>query len=234
MTPPIDDPETLRRILANTDALLLDFDGPICSVFAGIPAPVVADQLRGILAEGGHTNLPADIQSAADPFEVLFYAAKLGQDEARYVEAAFRAHEVEAVQCARPTPSSSDVIRAWTATGRPLAVVSNNSTVAVELYLELHNLESKVDVISARISAEIAHLKPSPFLLIHATKTLGLSPSHCALVGDSITDIQASIAAQSTGIGYANKPEKIDMLVKARAKAVSTSMTIVLQAIRMI
>ena len=104
MTPPVDDPETLRRILANADALLLDFDGPICSVFAGIPASVVADQLRRILAEGNHVDLPPDVQTSDDPFDVLFYAAKLGHDEARYIEAAFTAHEVEAVQSAQATP----------------------------------------------------------------------------------------------------------------------------------
>jgi hypothetical protein len=27
---PVDDPDTLRVIFANTDALLLDFDGPVC------------------------------------------------------------------------------------------------------------------------------------------------------------------------------------------------------------
>ena len=131
MSPLIDDLEVLRRIFANTEALLLDFDGPICQVFAGIPAPVVADQLRDVLVQAGYTELPDDVRTAADPFDVLFYAAKLGQDEAQHVEAAFRAHEVEAVQSARQTPSSTELVRTWKATGRKLAVVSNNSVAAV-------------------------------------------------------------------------------------------------------
>jgi hypothetical protein len=33
--------------------LLLDFDGPICSIFAETPAPAVAGQLRGTLRAAG-------------------------------------------------------------------------------------------------------------------------------------------------------------------------------------
>jgi len=126
VTPPIDDPEALRDILASTEALLLDFDGPICSVFAGFPAHSVADQLRVVLAEGGYTDLPPDVEQTADPFIVLFHAATFGDEEARYVEAAFRALEADAIRSAKPAAGSHDLIRGWKLTGRPLAIVSNN------------------------------------------------------------------------------------------------------------
>ena len=45
--------EHLRRPLTEARALLLDFDGPVCSVFAGLPTPVIAAELRGILAAQG-------------------------------------------------------------------------------------------------------------------------------------------------------------------------------------
>ncbi|WP_170232110.1 hypothetical protein [Saccharothrix saharensis] len=35
---PVDDRTTLRTILDNTDALLLDFDRPVCSEFAHVSA----------------------------------------------------------------------------------------------------------------------------------------------------------------------------------------------------
>lgn len=232
MTPPIDDPETLSHILASTDALLLDFDGPICSVFSGIPAPVVANQLRQVLAEGGYTNLPDDVCTADDPFDVLFYAAKLGPGEARYVEAAFRAHEVEAVQSAQPTPSTIELIHAWKTTGRPLAVVSNNSTAAVETYLDIHDIKATITLTSARSSADVALLKPSPFLVTQATDRLGVAPGRCTLVGDSTTDVQASRAAQVTAVGYANKPGKIERLTAAGVDIVVTTMGLLLTALR--
>ncbi len=231
MTPPVDDPDTLRQILANTEALLLDFDGPICSVFAGIPAPAVADQLRDVLAEGGHTDLPNDVRTAADPFDVLFYAAKLGQDEARYVEAAFRAHEVEAVQSARPTPSSTELVRAWMTTGRSLAIVSNNSVAAIETYLEIHGLRVAITVVSARNSGDILRLKPDPYLIVDAVDELAVPSSRSTLIGDSITDMQASHAAQVNSIGFANKPGKDSQLFAARADLVITDIRVLLEAL---
>ena len=224
MTPPIDDPETLRRILAKTEALLLDFDGPICSVFAGIPAPVVADQLRGILAEGGHTDLPADVRSAADPFEVLFYAAKLGQNEARYVEAAFRAHEVEAVQSAQPTPGTIDLMHAWKATGRKLAIVSNNSGAAIRTYLDLHGTTELVETISARSPTNISILKPHPHLVKNAMVELNASPARCTLIGDSVTDVRAAASANVSAIAYANKPRKLELFAAANPIMIVTQM----------
>jgi phosphoglycolate phosphatase len=232
MTPPVDDPETLRRILSDTEALLLDFDGPICSVFAGFSAPVVANQLRHVLVEGGHTNLPDDVRTADDPFDVLFYAAKLGQDEARYVEASFRAHEVEAVQSAQPTPNSIAVMQAWRATGRPLAIVSNNSATAVETYLDIHDLRANEILVSARTGPDVALLKPNPFLVTEAVERLTVPPNYCTLVGDSVTDVQASRAAHVMTIGYSNKTSKASRLAAAGVDAVITSMELLLTALR--
>ena len=39
--------------------LLLDFDGPICDIFAGYPAPRIAQELRDLIAAQGHTIAPA-------------------------------------------------------------------------------------------------------------------------------------------------------------------------------
>ncbi len=49
---------TLEDLLARTNALVLDFDGPICAVFAGYPAAAVAAELHTIVADrlGGQTR----------------------------------------------------------------------------------------------------------------------------------------------------------------------------------
>jgi phosphoglycolate phosphatase-like HAD superfamily hydrolase len=155
------DPRTLRHILTRITALLLDFDGPVCSVFAGLPAATVVNQLCGVLADGGHTDLPVQLTKSDDPFEVLAYAASLGETEAHYVNAAFTAHELEAIATAEPTPGAHDLIRAWTATGRPLAIVSNNSAIAIRAYLDLHGLSSHVAHVSARTSPDPAQTSPA-------------------------------------------------------------------------
>ncbi|MFI9384137.1 HAD family hydrolase [Kutzneria sp. NPDC052558] len=219
---PVDDPDTLRRILANTEALLLDFDGPICSVFAGFPAHIVADQLRDVLTEGGYHILPDEVAKSKDPFDVLKYANTLGDEKARITETVFRAHEVEAAATARATAGAKELIRQWKSTGHKLAIVSNNSVAAIETYLSLHNLTQQFDYISARAGSDTALLKPHPHLINQAIATMQALPQSCTLVGDSRTDIEAATAASVRSIGYANKFEKLHKLKRAKADAIVT------------
>jgi phosphoglycolate phosphatase len=207
---------TPADVLAQARALLLDFDGPVCAVFAGIPASAVADQLRQILVDGGHAELPDSVVASADPFDVLHYAATLGKTEARYVEAAFTAHEVEAVSSAEPTEGAHDLIQAWHASDRPVAIVSNNSTGAITTYLDLYDLRTSIDVVSARTSPNTALLKPSPHLLRQATTRLDATPDECVFIGDSVSDIEAARVAGVRFIGYANKPREIYEVHRSR------------------
>ncbi|MGH3773413.1 MAG: HAD family hydrolase [Pseudonocardiaceae bacterium] len=221
MTPtPTDNPGILRHILARTTALMLDFDGPICDVFAGLAAHAVVTQLCLVLADGGHGDPPIEIEKSDDPFQVLTYAANLGEDEAHYVHAAFTALEVEAITTAEPTPGAHDLIRAWSATGRPLAIVSNNSTIAIRAYLDLHDLRTHVTHVSARTSPDPALLKPHPHLLTTTLIALTIPPAATTFIGDSVTDIEAARAAGTMSIGYANKPGKIAELMTAGADTV--------------
>jgi phosphoglycolate phosphatase len=219
MTPAAtNDPTTLRHILTRTTALLLDFDGPVCSVFAGLSAHTVVTQLCLVLADGGYGDPPVEIEKSDDPFQVLTYAANLGDAEARYVNAAFTAHE--AVATAEPTPGTHDLIRAWSATGRPLAIVSNNSTIAIHAYLDLHDLRPHVTHVSARTSPDPALLKPHPHLLTTALTALNVPAAAATFLGDSVTDIEAARAAHTMSIGYANKPGKKAELMTAGADTV--------------
>ncbi|WP_309110189.1 HAD-IA family hydrolase [Saccharothrix sp.] len=228
---PLDDPEVLHHILATTDALLLDFDGPVCAIFANLPAQHVADQLREVLAGGGHRELPAEVEKTEDPFEILTYAATLSSKDARYIESALQAHEVEAAATAPPTPGAHDLIKAWHATGRRLAIVSNNSRAAVNTYLHRHDLMPLVLTVSARTQSDFELLKPNPYLVRQAATILKSPPWKCTLIGDSVTDIEAAQAAQTHTIGYANKTSKVSSLTTAGSDVVVTNMANVLRAI---
>lgn len=212
---------TAADLLDQAAALFLDFDGPVCSVFAGLPATVVADQLRTVLATTEHDDLPAPVATSADPFVVLEHAASLSEDDARYVEAAFTAHEVEAVTTARPTEGAHELIQAWHDSGRPLAIVSNNSAAAISTYLDFHGIRALVDVVSARESADLRLLKPRPYLLNQAQRALAISADRCVFVGDSLTDVEAAKAAGVRMIGYANKPGKRERFTRAGADAIT-------------
>jgi HAD superfamily hydrolase (TIGR01549 family) len=232
VTPATGDPDTLHDILTRTTALLLDFDGPICNVFAGLSASAVVQQLCVVLLDGGHTDLPAELTKSDDPFEVLAYAASLGKDEARYVNAAFTAHELEAIATAEPTPDAHDLIRTWTGAGRPLAIVSNNSSIAINSYLDLHDLGSYVAYVSARTSPDPTLLKPNPHLLTQALNALNIPPATATFLGDSTTDIQAAHAAGTMSIGYTNKPgKKADLLAAGAGTVIHTPTKITKQLV---
>jgi HAD superfamily hydrolase (TIGR01549 family) len=230
-SPPVDEPEALRRILARAEALFLDFDGPVCDVFAGLPAAVVVDQLCVVLADGGYGDPPPEVEKSSDPFDVLKYAATLGETEARYVNAAFTALEVEAIVTARPTAGAHDLVRAWSQTSRPIAIVSNNSTVAIEAYLERHRIRTLVTTIAARTTADVAELKPNSYLLNEALRTLGLTSNGPVFVGDSVTDMMAARTVGMTSVGYANKPGKVDQLMSDDVALIITTMIGLLSAV---
>ncbi|MFC5056811.1 HAD family hydrolase [Saccharothrix xinjiangensis] len=219
-----DDPEVLRRILTHTEALLLDFDGPVCSVFAGTPAHFIAMKLREVLADGGHTDLPVEVEKTEDPFAVFHYSSVLGLDTARRVEAALRAYEVEAVTTADPTSHSHELMSRWHATGRPLAIVSNNSASAVQMYLQRHGLASHVQYVSARTEPNPCLLKPSPHLIRSAASKLNARVDACTLLGDSPSDVVGARAAEAKVIGFANKPHKIEALREVRPDMIIQSL----------
>ena len=227
----IDDLIALQRVLSSTDALLLDFDGPICSVFSQLPAHHVADQLRNALPEHAQVALPSAVRQSRDPFDVLRYAATVNESAAQQVESLLRLSEIEAVASAPPTAGSHDLMRAWHSSGRPLAIVSNNSAAAVGVYLKIHGLEKVVSLVSARASANPALLKPSAHLVNTAVGFAEVKPNRATLVGDSTSDIEAARHAGVTSIGYANKPHKVGLLSQHRAMTVVSRLTLLIEAL---
>ncbi|MGH7747116.1 MAG: HAD family hydrolase [Candidatus Dormibacteria bacterium] len=61
-------------------------------------------------------------------------------------------------------------------------------------------------------------------LVLRTTDALGTEPDRAALLGDSISDIQAARAARAGSIGLANKPGKRARLSGAGAGAVIDTM----------
>lgn len=230
----VDNPDLLRGILANAQALLLDFDGPVCDLFAGVGDHHVAELLRGVLAEQGHSNLPDEVAQSADPFEILRYAATLGAEEAGRVEDALTACESEAVETAAATPGGHELLAAWHTTGRPLAVVSNNAPATVNAYLDRHYLRRFVTHIAARSATDPAQLKPSPYPLKQAARALGISPSHCTLIGDSTADMVAAIRAACATIAYAQDAESATAFSQVYPDAITTSIEALIPDVRAI
>ena len=221
----------LGRLLANVGAVLLDFDGPVCSIFAGYPAPQVAAELVDVLRRRG-IDVPPDLASEPDPLEVLRRTGATGDHGAtRAVEDALCTAERQAAETAEPTPYGREVIVAAQQAGMPVAVVSNNSAGAVTAYLAAHRLAVYVSPVVGRAYADPDRMKPNPEPILQAADAVGELPIRCVLIGDSLSDIDGARAAGVRVIGYANRPTKVEAFRNAGADEVITSMGQVARAL---
>ncbi|MFC9253584.1 HAD family hydrolase [Amycolatopsis thailandensis] len=193
-----------KELLREKDHVFLDFDGPVCDVFARFPAREVADRLKRLV----EPDLPAEVRASADPFDVLRFAASCGPNAAYVVERQLGRLEGEAVAQVSPAPGVVEVLREWSAQGFTVTIVSNNSVDAVRSFLGLHELAEDVRRISARTTSDPARLKPHPALLDAAVKALGTSPRQCVMVGDSAADVLAARAAGVASVALATTPAK--------------------------
>jgi phosphoglycolate phosphatase len=221
----------LDVIVARTRWLLIDFDGPICSIFAGLPAPSVADHLREFVTRLS-VMLPEEVARTQDPMEVFAWSATVSPKLAERVEAELTAQEVAAVVTAEPTPYIHDVLASCRESGRVTAVVSNNSERAVCAYLTRHGLADRTGPVFARTDHDPARLKPSPYLIDVGINALEAERGATTLVGDSLTDIKGSRSAGIDSIGYANKPGKYELMAASGSGAIVRSLSDLALALR--
>lgn len=219
----------LTEILSRTNVLLLDFDGPVCDIFSALPAPVAAYRLSRLIAD--RLGSPDAVLIDDDPLALLQTVAKL-DDLAmlREVEDELRSIEIEAAQEALPTPYAAEAMKAANAAGRQIAIVSNNSAEAINVYLRLRALEPYVAMVFGRPYADPSLMKPSPHSLRSAMNALGVQGNQSVLLDDSVSGVHAARSAEAYSIGFANRPEKAEPLAAVGADVVIDDMALISDA----
>lgn len=203
------DAERLAEVMAPVRHVLLDFDGPVCSVFGELPAAEVARRL----AESIDADLPAE-DVGTDPLALLSVIAERDRSLMTAAEVRLRELEVEAVLTAPITPGVVEALQAFRDTGRTVTIVSNNSAAAVRRFLDDHHLDHLVAAVSSRESPDPKLLKPNPYLLANALDQLCESDerSRAVMVGDSPTDAIASKELAVPFVGLATKSGRDEAL----------------------
>jgi phosphoglycolate phosphatase len=219
----------LQQLFVAAEAVLFDFDGPICSVFDGYPAPQIAEELRE-LAIKSRQDLPPALEKATGPHELLLAAAG-DPPLAAELERALQASELRAVETALPTPGAAECLAACREHGKRVAIVSNNYAEAVRDYLTRTGLTELVLHVEGRDASDPTLMKPSPHLIERAAEALGIRIPGCVFIGDQTSDMEAGRLAGCRTIGYANKPGKTAALALAGADVVAETMTQVAAAI---
>jgi HAD superfamily hydrolase (TIGR01509 family) len=220
---------SLRSLFEQTDALLLDFDGPVCALFAGYSAQDIANEIRSLL-DGHGDRLPEQLKRGPDPLQLVRWTAENAPRLLPTVERALTRAECRAAESAVPTPHADDLIRVTAGSGRPVLVVSNNSAQAISQYLKTHELAQHVSAAIGRDPLRPDRMKPDPWPVLQAVRAAGTRPSRCLLVGDSPTDIEAARKAGTASIGYAKRESRVRELADAGADIVIESMALVAEA----
>lgn len=217
----------LRGVFGATRAVLFDFDGPICDVFAGQPAPDIARHLAATLTSFDR-SLEDKAYGTDDPMEVLRLAPQAGENALRTIEDELSQAEVCAVLSAGlPVSGAVAALEATRTSGRRVAIVSNNSAACVHNFLQLHGLQHLVDAVVGRTPYRPEAMKPAPHSLLRASSHLAVPLRDCTLIGDSVTDVEAARAAGVRSIGFANRTGKERALAAAGADVVVMTMVAV-------
>ncbi len=177
------------------DAIIFDCDGTLVDS-APLAREALAECLRALdLAPG-----------AADAAARLFDAGKLAESLARCevllgmklptdFVAVFRRVRADAVRARlRPMPGAHALLGAL---NLPVAVASNGPLEQTQLSLQVTDLHRYfgLNVFSAY---ELDRWKPDPDLFLHAAAAMGVHPSRCAVVEDSLSGVHAGIEAGMT------------------------------------
>ena len=121
--------------------------------------------------------------------ERVFYPGTSLEDLTRHYERAFPRHIVHM----RANPEAKSVLEALRAKGLKVGVVTNTPQGLAEAILSVLELLPLVDV-TAGLRPGIRE-KPAPDLVLDVLERLGIEAGDALLVGDSVYDEQAAVAA---------------------------------------
>lgn len=182
---------TLRLLICDLDGTLVDSFRDIATscnlLLASIGAQPLPDAeirpcigrgveflVNGILSAAGHTP--------SDAVPLL----------ARYREM-YREHALDATQLYPGVRETLNVLSGSAAPNLRLAVVSNKPELATREILEAFGIADHFHLIAGGDS--FGEMKPSPVPLQKVMESMGVNAGECAIIGDSVYDLQAGQAA---------------------------------------
>jgi phosphoglycolate phosphatase-like HAD superfamily hydrolase len=224
----------ISGLVRAAECVLLDFDGPVCRLFAGHPSAAIAEKLRTLIGElGEDALLTPELRGTGDTHAILRAVAAHRPDGelAARVEELMTREEILAVGSARPTPYADPLIWTLVATGRRVAVATNNSPGAVERYLADRRLAPYFDGRVHGRTPDLRLLKPHPHCLLQALRSTGTAARDALMIGDTPGDLYAARAAGVPFLGFARNERKAGLLRAAGAEHVVTSLQDVLTAV---
>lgn len=228
---PTGDPGCLAGLLASTRAVLLDFDGPVCDLFAGTSTAGVAARIKR-RARRHWGPLAQEAEACDDSHDILqrlrdMYDTPAARPRGRrplvVAERIVARQESRAVRTARPAPRLDGLVTSLRSLGMRLAVVSNNAEAPIRAYLRKHGIEDDFAGVFGRDPRDARRMKPDADCVLRALGRLSLPASQCLLIGDKVTDLKAARSAGTCFLGYTQDPVCARDMREGGANAVVSS-----------
>jgi HAD superfamily hydrolase (TIGR01549 family) len=222
MTPT--DPQRLLGLLRGVDAVLFDFDGPLCHLFDAYPAADVAEEMKRFLRAAAELPEAFEFEAYDDTHLLLHDAAAsdVPHPVLTGLEALLSKAEERAAAKAPDTAGAVNLIRTLHRANRPIAIATNNSPGAVRVYLKIHGVEGEFDGKIFGRGSDPQLMKPDPSCLTRALRELEMETTagNCLMIGDSVNDLLAARGAGVPFLAYAKSDRKEKELTSAGADVV--------------
>ncbi|MEU6380362.1 SAV_2336 N-terminal domain-related protein [Streptomyces sp. NPDC046909] len=225
----------LAFLLRKTEAVLIGFDGPLTRLFTTKTARAAALELLTLAVEerdpdealAGRSLDAAARDELVHPLEVLRAFANSGVGPA--LRRRLDDLELRAVPHTHPTPDAHALIRALTASGHRVEVVTDACEQAAQRCLAHHSVPPTS--VHGR-SDDLTLLMPNPDCLLRALPYPGRPAPTGLLITSSVAEYTAATRIGLRCIGFADIPASGRRLRKAGCEQVITSLEPLLDAAR--
>ncbi|MFE2536537.1 HAD family hydrolase [Streptomyces sp. NPDC059371] len=208
-------------------SVLFDFDGPLCRLFPDGSSAPLAEALRRIVVERDAGELLlGEAEVSIDPQVVLktVHRQRPRSDLAAELDERLTDGELAAAVIAPPTPGAELFVRRLVAARVGVAVVTNNSPVAVAAYLRRVGIDRCFEGHIHGRTDDPGRLKPDPDSIHRALADLGVEAYDALMIGDMPTDLHAAREAKVAFAGYARDESEAAELWEAGAELVFSRM----------
>lgn len=196
--------EQARKLVADCEAVLFDFDG----VIIDSEWPIYTSWKRVFEGEGHELRIETYVQCIGSDFDTW--------SPEKYLESLTgKSYEWQKINAQRQVELESDLVGVETlsgvreliqkikADGKKIAVVSSSTHSWVDSWLEKLDLMKEMDEVVCR--GDAPKIKPAPDLYIEACRRLSLAGEACLVIEDSLNGVKAAKAAQCVALAVPSR-----------------------------
>lgn len=193
---------SISQALNNAQAILFDFDG----VILDSEWPIYQSWARLFQREGQTLDPEIYVKCIGSDFDTWSPEKYLEELTGKtfhweHENAARQVEIVRDLESATPMPGAAELIASLH--DKPTAVVSSSSHEWVDGWVKKLGLMAHFNTTVCR--GDAPKIKPAPDLYLEASKQLGIAPSHCLVIEDSLNGMLAAHEAGMQVIAIPNR-----------------------------